>query len=285
MFDMIITDKDEIINEYVVTDITLEELSEIYGVELEELHQAIQDFDEKHKISIESRKVICKLYDRSNFSVKDIAFIVNCNSLTVTNIAIKYGLKRRSERMAEEHQKKIAEAVDYYIKNPNVPVKDIATKFNISSKFYLQIPNNLRRSNTNRFYYSSGETKPINSILCNISNFNKIDIMSYDINVYTKALFYLVLFSRSVRLYNCTIEDIEDIVYIIKLKQYDPNRDKNHSPEICVCTKKEDAEEIYNSIMEIIDAVNYIQISMTEHKYNNRFYELSEELLSFKNEV
>ena len=75
MLDMIITDKEAIINEYVTTDITLEELSKIYSIELEDLHQLVQEFDKHHKIDIESQKVICKLYDRSNFSIKELALV------------------------------------------------------------------------------------------------------------------------------------------------------------------------------------------------------------------
>lgn len=287
MLDMIIADKDEIINEYVTTDITLEELSGIYSIELEDLHRLVQEFDEHHKIDIESRKVICRLYDRSNFSIKDIAFIVNCNELTINKIADKYGLKKRKEKIAEEHQKKVQAAVNYYIKNPKVSIKDIEKKFNVSGPaFCSKVPKHLKRTNSNRFYYSNnGATKPINLILYDNYNFNKIDIMDYDINVYTKALFYLVLFSRSVRLYNCNLIDIGDVVYIIKVRQYDPTREIDHAPEVCVCTCKEDAEEIYNSIMEVMDEANYITVTVTEHKYSSRFYKLLEELLNFENKV
>ena len=286
MLDMIITDKEAIINEYVTTDITLEELSKIYSIELEDLHRLVQEFDKHHKIDIESQKVICKLYDRSNFSIKEIAFIVNCSDLTISKIAKKYGLKKRKEKIAEEYQKKVAAAVDYYIKNPKVSVKDIEKKFNVSgSTFCSQVPKHLKRTNPNRFYYSKGGTKPINLLLCDYY-FNKIDIMDYDINVYTKALFYLVLFSRSVLLYNCNLIDIGDTVYIVKVKQYDPTREIDHTPEVCVCSCKEHAEEIYNSIIEIMDEeASYITVTVAEYSYSSRFYKLSEELLNFKNKV
>lgn len=283
MLDMIISDKDEIINEYVTTDITIEEISEIYGIELEDLHTLVQEFDKHHNIDIETQKVICKLYDRSNFPIKDIAFIVSCTDSTINNIVSKYGLKKRSQKMAEEHQKKVADAVKYYVNNPNVNVREIEEKFNMSS-LCKQVPNHLKRTNTNRFYYSDGTTKPINLILYDNTNFNKINIMDYDINVYTKALFYLVLYSRSVRLYNCNLIDIGDIIYLIKVKQYDPEREKTYTPEVCVCLNKQDAKEIYDTIVKSIDGAAHIQVNLTQHTYSHRFYK-SEELEAFKNEV
>ena len=271
----------ELLKEYIISDLLLEEVAEVFDTDIEYLFKIIEDFDKSHKISVENRKLICKLYYRSNFSTKEIANFAKCGDSSITEVIDYYGIKRRSKRITEETQARVKQAVDYYMEHPNTPVKDILSKFSVSKKqLYSQMPKDIKRR-TQITFIKDGVTIPIDKILKNHDGFSKININEYDSNHYTKALFYLTLFSRSVRLYNCKLDHIGNIVYRISVKQYDPEREIKHNPELVVCTDKHNAINIANEMLEFING--NISINVSKYEYKNRFYKLVEEIIDYKN--